>query len=179
MSIILLVVAGYLLVGFVVALVIHFSGALVRIDPGVKDAGVVFRVLITPGMTALWPLMLNRKQRANKNEPNFPNPEKPVPPHRQRRLHGLAMKTLAVVLPIMMALALMNRPDPITNPEQLTSIDTLEPLVRTVYEDGEAFNGEAIAMAVRSDRYGWHYQLELAMAGSMPLTDDLLAADAR
>jgi hypothetical protein len=51
--------ALYAAAGAVFAVLFLLFG-VVRIDNGTKGAGVVFRLLIVPGLVALWPLMLVR-----------------------------------------------------------------------------------------------------------------------
>jgi hypothetical protein len=51
--------AVYAAVGAAFALIFLLAG-LTRIDNGAKGAGFVFRLLIIPGLIALWPLMLIR-----------------------------------------------------------------------------------------------------------------------
>lgn len=52
-------VAVYAAAGAVFALAFLVLG-LTRIDNGAKGAGLAFRLLILPGLIALWPLMLIR-----------------------------------------------------------------------------------------------------------------------
>jgi hypothetical protein len=52
-------VALYAAAGIVFALVFLLLG-ITRIDTGAKGAGLGFRLLIVPGLIALWPLMLIR-----------------------------------------------------------------------------------------------------------------------
>lgn len=51
--------AVYAAVGAAFALLFLLAG-LNRIDNGAKGSGLVFRLLILPGLIALWPLMLIR-----------------------------------------------------------------------------------------------------------------------
>lgn len=51
--------ALYAIAGVVFALVFLLLG-LTRIDHGAKEAGLGFRMMILPGLIALWPLMLIR-----------------------------------------------------------------------------------------------------------------------
>ncbi|MFN3960427.1 MAG: hypothetical protein ACK4NP_10995 [Parvularculaceae bacterium] len=50
-------VAIYLAIGLAVAVVFAFAGAG-RIDQATRGAGFLFRLLIIPGATLLWPLLL-------------------------------------------------------------------------------------------------------------------------
>lgn len=52
-------VALYTAAGAMFALV-FLSVGLTRVDHGAKGAGISFRLLILPGLIALWPLMLVR-----------------------------------------------------------------------------------------------------------------------
>lgn len=52
-------VALYAAAGLVFALLFLALG-LIRIDNGAKGAGLGFRLMILPGLIALWPLMLIR-----------------------------------------------------------------------------------------------------------------------
>ena len=49
----------YLLIGVLAAVALQVSG-LKRLDPAVTESSRGFRVLIFPGLVALWPLMLKR-----------------------------------------------------------------------------------------------------------------------
>jgi len=51
--------AAYAALGVVFALVFLAAG-LNRIDHGAKGAGLLFRLMIVPGLIALWPVMLVR-----------------------------------------------------------------------------------------------------------------------
>jgi hypothetical protein len=52
-------VAAYAAVGVIFSIFLLLVGAT-RIDNGVKNAGFGFRILILPGLIALWPLLLIR-----------------------------------------------------------------------------------------------------------------------
>lgn len=47
----------YVALGVLVAIILHAS-LLVKMDSRVKGAGIGFRLLITPGLILLWPVML-------------------------------------------------------------------------------------------------------------------------
>lgn len=61
----LLVTAGtlYLEVGFAVALVFAAYGVS-RLEPSARGASLLFRVIIVPGATLLWPVIALRTARA-------------------------------------------------------------------------------------------------------------------
>lgn len=52
----------YVLAGAMFAVVFHLGG-LRRIDAAATSAGIAFRILVTPGLVALWPLFLGRLWR--------------------------------------------------------------------------------------------------------------------
>lgn len=56
---IIVFVTAYLVVGFVVALGVVLAG-LGRLDPVAAHGSRGFRLLVLPGLTALWPLILHR-----------------------------------------------------------------------------------------------------------------------
>jgi hypothetical protein len=61
---------GYAVLGFVFALWFVAAG-VTRLDPNARGSGIAFRVIILPGVAALWPLLLcacacRKAQRAAK-----------------------------------------------------------------------------------------------------------------
>lgn len=58
-SFLLITVALYLLLGFVFAILFVISG-IDKIDEGAHGAGLGFRVIIVPGCTVFWPLLLKK-----------------------------------------------------------------------------------------------------------------------
>jgi hypothetical protein len=66
-TVVLEVVAAYGATGILFALAFLTFG-IGRIDPGARGAGLGFRLMVFPGVVALWPLMLVRwisKERAH------------------------------------------------------------------------------------------------------------------
>jgi len=63
-QIILLVVAIYCSIGFVLAVCFVLFGAS-RVDPAARHASWGFRLLILPGSAALWPMVLTWWVRAH------------------------------------------------------------------------------------------------------------------
>jgi nitrate/nitrite transporter NarK len=106
----LLTVAGaYLAVGVLFASAFHPRG-LRRVDAAAAGAGVGFRMLITPGVIALWPLLALRWWRPVVTEEFLGNAELPVSPRALRRGHQWAWRLLAVLGPMILAAALWWRP---------------------------------------------------------------------
>ena len=104
-------VAAYLLVGAAVAGMVHARGLRV-IDPATVGAGLAFRLLITPGLIALWPLMAAKQRRVASGVSPAGQPDCPLAPRTLRRLHGLFIVLLAILLPLAVGLALAYRPAP-------------------------------------------------------------------
>jgi hypothetical protein len=53
----------YASLGIIFAVPFVFSGVQ-QLDSGVQGSGIAFRLLILPGVTALWPMFLYRWRRA-------------------------------------------------------------------------------------------------------------------
>ncbi|MDX2017334.1 MAG: hypothetical protein SFY95_06800 [Planctomycetota bacterium] len=94
----LAIVGTYAGVGIPIALALAFSG-LHRFDPAARGAGIGFRLLITPGLAALWPWALWRWWRARASS-------EPAPAGvAHRRAHARAWLILAPVLAALLVLA--------------------------------------------------------------------------
>jgi len=109
-EIVLTLVSVYLLLGGLVAVWLHAN--LTKHDPGTVGAGIVFRFIITPGLIALWPMML---QRMRAWAP-LPHPEAGVSPAGLRRGHKHLTRALAVAIPLVAAVALGTRTQEPINP---------------------------------------------------------------
>lgn len=108
-SIGLMLLMVYLAVGIVVALLLHRQ--LVRLDPAADGAGWLFRVLITPGMVALWPVLLVAWRRTRSGAAFAAPTEGLTSMGRLRAVHGLLIMVVTVVVGVVIGLALMARPD--------------------------------------------------------------------
>jgi hypothetical protein len=67
-SIVLLIAGGYAAIGVLVALALVVRG-LARIDHAAQNSPWSFRLMILPGLAAVWPLMLVKWRRAVRNHP--------------------------------------------------------------------------------------------------------------
>jgi hypothetical protein len=67
--------AVYLSLGFGFALV-FVSFGIERVDPGAHGSGWAFRLLIVPGVTAFWPLLLRRCLFGNGEAPLQKDPHR-------------------------------------------------------------------------------------------------------
>jgi hypothetical protein len=98
----------YLAVGTAFACGFHARG-LRRLDAAAAAAGFFFRALITPGAIALWPLLVFRGRRASDRAvPGSADP--PTSARQLRRLHGVFIQMLAVLVPVAVGAALWFRP---------------------------------------------------------------------
>ena len=102
--VLLYVVAGIL---FGIPFVFVWIG---RLDPAAKAGSWGFRLAILPGVVALWPVAALKTIRATRARYAFPDPERPVAPAVQRKIHGVAFVVIAVFVPILCAAALLSRP---------------------------------------------------------------------
>jgi hypothetical protein len=66
---------AYSAAGLLFAVVFVFRGVQ-RIDSEAQDTGICFRILITPGVAALWPLFLSRWFRHSMEPPVERNPHR-------------------------------------------------------------------------------------------------------
>ena len=53
------VLAAYSAIGLLFA-VVFLTAGISRVDPASKGSGIGFRLIVLPGVAALWPLMLKR-----------------------------------------------------------------------------------------------------------------------
>ena len=62
---VLYALAAYVAIGLIVGVPFVIAG-IGRVDPAAKTAPATFRVLVLPGVVAMWPLMLRRWVRAGR-----------------------------------------------------------------------------------------------------------------
>ncbi len=101
--------AAYGAAGLVFAIAFLRGGAA-AMDPGSRHSGWGFRLVIVPGIVALWPLLALRWRRTATGRTFLGDSEAPVKPRRLRATHRLAWKALAVLIPLVLAAALWWRP---------------------------------------------------------------------
>lgn len=102
-------VGAYLAIGTVATAAIQWRG-LSRIDPGTRGAGAGFRLLVTPGLVALWPVVLLAWRRAGRGEVPTGQADSPVSPQALRSLHRWAWRMLAVLVPATLLYLVALRP---------------------------------------------------------------------
>ncbi len=59
---IIVIVKGYLVLGLIFAIPFIVFG-IHKVDPSSKDSSIPFRLMVLPGITLFWPLMLTRLLR--------------------------------------------------------------------------------------------------------------------
>jgi hypothetical protein len=78
-------------------------------DPSAVNGSWGFRVLIVPGIIALWPVILAKVLAVRRGGTAQGPAETPVHPETLRRNHGLTFIVLAIVGPLLFAVALIWR----------------------------------------------------------------------
>ena len=100
--------AVYITLGVVFAVALHAVG-LTRIDPATRGAGWSFRLLITPGVVALWPYLAVRWRRAAAGgRPG--GAQRPLSASGLRAFHRNLSMFLMVVVPLLAAAGIILRP---------------------------------------------------------------------
>ncbi|MCH9646939.1 MAG: hypothetical protein K0U98_01805 [Deltaproteobacteria bacterium] len=103
--------AVYVAVGLIFTLIFHLTG-LSKVDPGVKGAGFLFRLLITPGLIALWPALALKWRRAARGLSVVGEAESPVSSGGLRSFHRLLICLLALLLPLAVGAGWASRQGP-------------------------------------------------------------------
>lgn len=172
-TLLLSLAAVYTAVGICLAPFLH-ARALPLMDAGTHGTGILFRLVITPGLVALWPLVLRQWRRSAKaGAPAPPDSDHPVPARRLRALHGLYTKAGAVLLPALAALALWFRPGEPRQADALPSVHvTPAPLPVLDGQRDDLFPGFAIHARFLSGPGA--RQIELAIDQDLPLASPLL-----
>lgn len=99
----------YLLVGLVAAVVLHLS-ELRRIDPGIAGGGIFFRLVVTPGLVALWPWMMAKVWRSRRGGAPQGDVDRPLRPSGLRRVHRWGALGIALVVMALALAAILARP---------------------------------------------------------------------
>lgn len=163
----LMAAGAYLALGAAFALAFQVFG-LAKIDPAVKGAGLPFRLFITPGLVALWPVMAVKWLKAIRGKQPQGQAERPVSPYGLRRTHGLAAKFAALILPITLAVGLYGRSEirSVAGPvREKVGIDQKR-FDEVVANLGQIFPDRPIEGSVRTDGQG-AYQIELEMSAEI------------
>jgi hypothetical protein len=112
-------VVGVLVIVYGVAAVYAGCGLIVAVlflafwckpfDPSAKDGTWGFRVFIVPGIIALWPVILAKVLTVRSGGSAQGPAETPVRQETSRRNHGLAFIALAILGPLLFAVAFVWR----------------------------------------------------------------------
>jgi len=106
----------HLALGTLAAAALHLRGLAV-IDPSTVGARPGFRILVTPGLIALWPLLILRWSRVHRGpdpEPltSLPGPDHPIGPRRLRRWQAVSFPALLLFALLGAGVALSGRTEP-------------------------------------------------------------------
>lgn len=126
---------GYALAGASFAALLQVRG-LHALDPGTRGTSVAFRLVLLPGMIALWPLLAWRWKQGSVASGFHPAADLAATPRRLRTGHRLAWKTLVVLGPLLLALALIQRPPPLPVTPELPGVGVSTPPSHPLKESG-------------------------------------------
>ncbi|MHC4429634.1 MAG: hypothetical protein ACYS0D_13675 [Planctomycetota bacterium] len=160
-------VGVYLALGVPVVIALHTRG-LRGIDPAVAGAGVLFRVLVTPGILALWPLLFRRWLRARKGAPTAGGVHRPLVARGIRSFHRRLTWTVLAIVPVVAAAAIVLRPgDPSRGAPPTVTTVSPAPLPQVELEKPAPFGSRPLVLRVR--RGDGRAQLEIEVRGDLDL----------
>lgn len=107
-----IVVGAYDAIGILLLVPFHLK-ALKVLDNQAEGSSWGFRILVTPGLVAFWPLVLLKWRAAAQGANPAGDQARPVAPIQIRRLQAVLMFAVVVVVPLVVALALGTRPAPL------------------------------------------------------------------
>lgn len=102
-------VAAYLAAGGLFCVAFQIRGLPV-LDPAAVGSGLGFRILISPGVMALWPWLALRWMLAIRGGAHGPALDSIPAPRRLRTAHALLWKAMAILVPIGLGVVLWSRP---------------------------------------------------------------------
>ncbi len=85
---------------------------LPQLDASADGASWGFRVVVSPGLVALWPVLLMKWRTLRHGGDPHGSPDLPLSSRRIRGTQSLLIKLLAIALPLLVAVALYTRPLP-------------------------------------------------------------------
>jgi hypothetical protein len=100
----------YVFLGILACLLIQFS-KLHLLDDSADGGSFGFRIVITPGIILLWPLVLYKTRASKKASDMTANGEHQASALQLRSKQRLSIVILAVIIPILFATALLARPN--------------------------------------------------------------------
>jgi len=140
-----------------------YHARLTAIDPATRGAGIGFRLLVTPGVVALWPVLWRNVVRQRAGGSAFGSVHAPVTPERLRRLHGAMMLAVSVLVPVIAGAAIAMRPAPAHGGSWGGLGREPAPLPNVLREDKNAFHCFGAVLRIRGDSSGAR-QVEVAAA---------------
>lgn len=102
------VVGVYGAIGLFLLLPLHRAG-LPLIDASAEGASHGFKIIVSPGLVALWPVILWKWRTARRGGDPHGRPDVPVSSDGIRRGQSLLMKLIAIAIPLLMAAAIVAR----------------------------------------------------------------------
>lgn len=159
------VLCAYAAAGAAVSVALHLKG-LARIDHATIGAKPLFRVLISPGLIALWPVMLVKWRKALRGENTAGPLERPVSAAGLRAIHGHLIRVIAVLTPVAVALAVATRPPANASETPLNILALLDAAGDVIAQESE-FGGLPVTCRVRADAAGAR-QIELEGEVQLP-----------
>jgi hypothetical protein len=163
--------ALYLLIGVPIAVGLQLVG-LKKIDPAVVGAGWCFRLLITPGLIALWPLLLQRWRLASAG-PQPGGVQRPLSAAGLRALHRRLALTLALVVPVLAIAGLLLRPGQLPADAQAAVLMDGSALPQLLAEAERPFGELPIRLSLRAGD-GDQRQVELEIDRDLELPNLLI-----
>ncbi len=101
--------ATYVAVGAICLVPFH-RFVLPQLDESANGASWGFRVLVSPGLVALWPVILAKWFALRGGHGAHGSPDAPISSRNIRRMQRVLIAILAVALPVLVALAVAARP---------------------------------------------------------------------
>jgi len=105
----LALLAAYLFAGLGFAAWFHFRG-IVRLDAATKGTGLGFRLIISPGLIALWPMLWFRWVAASQAASKQDHLKAQESLAKLRPVHRWTWLGLLVLVPALLVIVLWNRP---------------------------------------------------------------------
>lgn len=83
--------------------------ALPAMDESARGASWGFKALVSPGLVALWPVILLKWRTARRGGNPHGSPDAPVPSLGIRRSQSLLVKLIAIIVPLLAAAVIISR----------------------------------------------------------------------
>ena len=168
----LMIVGIYAVLGILAAIALHVKGLHI-LDSATRGSGWGFRVLVTPGLVALWPILIHKWRKAAAGGEVLPDPHRPIAPRALRTTQKVSWRAIALIAFVIAAFGVVNRPE-VTVEARNDNIESLladpKPLPTIVRELGALFGELPIEARLRGaqDAAG-DRQLELTVAEDLAI----------